>query len=35
MEIFQLLKQAEGDDDLGRTYCYEWITRFKSGRQSI
>ena len=34
-ETFQLLKQAYGDDALGRTQCYEWFSRFKSGRQSI
>ena len=34
-ETFELLKQAYGDDSLGRTQCYEWFTRFKSGRQSI
>ena len=34
-EIFQLLRQAYGEDCLSRAQCHEWYRRFKSGRTSI
>lgn len=34
-QTFPLLKQAYRYDVLGRTQFYAWLTRYKSGRQSI
>jgi hypothetical protein len=33
-ETFQMLKQANGEDYLSRTQCYEWYQRLKSDRTS-
>jgi hypothetical protein len=30
----EMLKEAYGDQCMGRTQCYEWFKRFKDGRQS-
>ena len=32
-ETYQLLRQAYGEDALGRTQVYEWFRRFKEGRK--
>jgi hypothetical protein len=33
-ETHEMLKEAYGDQCMGRTQCYEWFKRFKDGRQS-
>ena len=34
-ETFEMIRRVYGDDSLSRTQCYEWLRRFKSGRESI
>jgi len=34
-ETFQLLNQANGEDCMSRTQCYEWFKRIKEGRMSV
>ena len=35
METYQLLKQAYGEDAMGRTQVFDWFRQFKEGRTSI
>jgi hypothetical protein len=35
LETFQLLNQADVEDCMSRTQCYEWFKRFKGGRTSV
>jgi hypothetical protein len=34
-ETFQLLNQANREDCMSQTQCYEWFKRFKEGRMSV
>jgi len=34
-ETYQLLQQAYGEDEMGRTQVFEWFRRFKEGRTSV
>ena len=34
-ETWKMLQQAFGDECMSRTQCFEWYSRFKTGRTSI
>jgi len=34
-ETYQLLQQAYGEDEMGRTQVFDWFRRFKEGRTSV
>ena len=34
-ETWKMLQQAFGDECMSRTQCFEWYSRFKTGRMSI
>ena len=34
-ESWKILQQAFGDECMSRTQCFEWYSRFKTGRTSI
>jgi len=34
-ETWKMLQQAFGDECMSRTLCFEWYSRFKTGRTSI
>jgi len=34
-KTYQLLQQAYGEDEMGRTQVFDWFSRFKEGRTSF
>lgn len=34
-EIFQLLNQAYGEDNMNRGQCYDWFKRFKEAEHQL
>ena len=34
-EMYQLLQQAYGEDEMGRTQVFDWFRRFEGGRTSV
>jgi len=34
-ETYQLLRQAYGEDAMGRTQVFDWFHQFKEGRTSV